>query len=353
METPPLGRYRLSRRALNLGAAATVAGIATSACTGGDDEETPEGNGQPDQVTALTGFAAFGRDAYFWVAKEKGFFSEENIDLTIEPGPGTALNIAEVVAGSADFCVGDMTGSLIVYSDGAEGAEEFIIVGAIHQLAPISVVFRADSGIRNPTDLEGRVIGDAPGSVGQLLFPAYAAVVGIDPDSVEFFQADPPQLPGLLASGDVDAVNQFIFGLPTVENAVGAPVDYFIYGEDLPELFGNAIITRRELAASNPDLVRRFSAALLRGLEYALDNPEEAGEIINGDVPEVDPAGAAAEVELMEPYVRQPGVTVGSIDEVRVSQAIALIESVGGIRAGIQAEDVIDFSLVPAGSEEG
>jgi NitT/TauT family transport system substrate-binding protein len=330
-----------------------VVSIATAACSGGR-EETPEGNGgDPDQITMLTGFGSFGRDAYIWVAREKGFFAEANIECDIQPGPGTSLNIAEVVAGSADFCVGDMTGSLIVYSDGAEGSEDFIIVGAIHQLSFISVVYPADSGINSPADLEGKVIGDAPGSVGQLLFPAYATVAGIDASTVEFVQADPPQLPALLASGDVDAVNQSIFGVPVVEAAVGAPVDQILYGDLMPELFGNAIMTRREVAADNPDLVRRFNNALLRGLEYALDNPEEAGEIIAEDVPELDPAVAAAELRLMEPYSRQPGVPLGSVDETRVSQAIALVESVGGIRSGIQPEDLIDFNLVPQNGPEG
>jgi NitT/TauT family transport system substrate-binding protein len=332
---------RLSRRALGTGAAAAVAGIASAACTGGDD------GGGADRVTALTGFGSFGRDSYFWVGREKGFFDEVGIDLAIEPGQGTALNIAEVVAGSADFCVGDMSGSLIVYSEGAAGAEEFVMVGAIHQLAPLSIMFRADAGIRSPADLEGRVIGDSPGSVGLLLFPAYAAVAGIDPDRVEFFQVDPPQLPGLLAAGEVDAINQFIFGLPTVERAVGASVDHLVYADLMPALLGNAIMTRRKLAADNPDLVRRFTTALLRSLEDALDNPAEAGEILNSHEPEVDAATAAGEVELMVPYVRQPGVPVGTIDPDQVGEAIALVESVGAIRPGIRPEDVIDFSLVP------
>src|SRR5690606_38095864 len=46
MNTPLLNRYRLSRRAFHLGATAAVVGAATTAC-GDDDEETPEGNGQP------------------------------------------------------------------------------------------------------------------------------------------------------------------------------------------------------------------------------------------------------------------------------------------------------------------
>lgn len=346
MDIPYLTGYRLSRRAFGAGAVMAAAGLATSSCSGAV-EEPSEGNGQPDQITMLTGFGAFGRDAYIWVAKEKGFFEAVDIDCTIEPGPGTALNIAEVVAGSADFCVGDMTGSIIVFSEGAEGAEDFVMVGAIHQLSFISVVFRADSGIRVPADLEGRTIGDAPGSVGQLLFPAYAAVAGIDESSVEFFQADPSQLPGLLATGEVDAVNQSIFGVPVVEAAVGEPVDHLVYGELMPDLYGNVIMTRRQLAADNPRLVRRFNTALLRGLEYALDNPDEAGEILAVDQPELDAEVAAAELRLMEPYVRQPGVPLGSIDEVRVSQAIAMVEGVGGIRAGIEPADVIEFSLVP------
>lgn len=346
MDTPNMARLRLTRRNVNAGAAAAMVVMATTSCS--DDDETSTGRaGGLDQITMLTGFGSFGRDAYIWVARDKGFFEEAGIDCDIQPGPGTALNIAEVVAGSADFCVGDMTGAIIVHSEGAEGAEDFVIVGSIHQTSFISTVFPADAGISAPSDLEGRIIGDAPGSVGILLFPAYAAVAGIDADSVEFVQADPPQLPGLLASGNVDAVNQSIFGVPAIEAALGEPVDQILFGDLMPELFGNVIMTRRERATDNPSLVRRFNRALLRGLEYALDNPDEAGEIMAADVPELDARVASAELRLMEPYSRRPGTVLGSIDEARVSEVIALLEGVGGVHAGIRPADIIDFDLVP------
>ena len=97
--------------------------------------------------------------------------------------------------------------------------------------------------------------------------------------------------------------------------------------------------------------MRRFNRALLRGLEYTLDNPEEAGEIMLADVPEVTAESVAAEVRLMEPtpgrrgparvHRRGPRIAGDRAGRVR-----------GGIRPGIQADEFIRFDLTPGVSEE-
>jgi NitT/TauT family transport system substrate-binding protein len=98
------------------------------------------------------------------------------------------------------------------------------------------------------------------------MFPVYAKAAGLDPASVRFVPAAPPALPQLLASGQVDGIGQFVVGRPLIEAAArGRKAVVLPYGDLVPDLYGNVVVTSKDLAARNPALVRRFTAALLKG----------------------------------------------------------------------------------------
>ena len=96
-------------------------------------------------------------------------------------------------------------------------------------------------------------------------------------------------------------------------------------------------------------MVKKFTAALLKGLEYSLANPKEAGEILKKNVDAANPAPAAAELELMAAYVRSggSGTAIGTLDSERVARSIAILQGAGAIQAGLTPEQIIDFGLVP------
>jgi NitT/TauT family transport system substrate-binding protein len=319
--------------------------LAASACTGEDGDNGGE-DSAPDDVVYITAFGQFGREAYAWVALEQGYFEEANINVEIQPGTGTGDNVALVASGQAQFAVGDLTGvTLLMGTDAVEG---ITVIGAVHQLALIGFLSLEDeAGISSPQDLEGKSVADSSGSVGRLLFPTYAELAGINPEAVDLVDADPPQLPGLLAAGTVDAIGQFAVGVPLIQAAAnGRTASFLAYSDFMSDLYGNSLVTSTELAQNDPDLVERFRDALFRGLEYSIDNPQEAAEIQAQYVEEGNVEVAAAELEIMESYSRQAGTPIGAIDEVRIAQTIALLESTGAITAGLTAEDVLASNLI-------
>jgi NitT/TauT family transport system substrate-binding protein len=327
--------------------AVAVTLLVASACTGEDGNDGGE-DSAPDDVVYITAFGTFGREAYAWVALENGYFEEANINVEIQPGTGTGDNIALVASGQAQFAVGDLTGVTLLL--GQEAVEGITVVGAVHQTALIGFLSLADTGISSPQDLEGMSVADSTGSVGRLLWPTYAELAGINPDAVELVDAAPPDLPQLLASGTVDAIGQFAVGVPLIEAAAqGKEANFLAYSEFMSDLYGNSLVTSTELAQSNPDLVQRFRDALFQGLEYAIDNPQEAAEIQAKYVDTANVEVAAAELEIMESYSRQAGTPVGAVDEVRISQTIALLEATGAIPAGLSAQDVVSTGLTIAG----
>jgi NitT/TauT family transport system substrate-binding protein len=327
--------------------AVAVTMLVASACSGEEDTNGGE-DSAPDEVVYVTAFGTFGREAYAWVALEKGYFADANINVQIQPGTGTGDNIALVASGQAQFATGDLTGVTLLLGTGA--VEGITVVGAIHQLALIGFLSLEESGIRSPQDLEGKSIADSSGSVGRLLFDTYAELAGIDPSTVELVDADPPQLPQLLAAGTVDAIGQFAVGVPLIQSvAEGRTASFLAYSEFMSDLYGNSLVTSTELAQQDPDLVQRFRDALFQGLEYAIDNPQEAAEILASYEEATGVEVAAAELEIMESYVRQPGIPIGAIDEVRVSQTIALLEATSAIPAGLTSQDVISTNLAITG----
>jgi NitT/TauT family transport system substrate-binding protein len=123
------------------------------------------------------------------------------------------------------------------------------------------------------------------------------------------------------------------------------------YSDYLQDLYGNVLVTSSSYADQNPEKVKKFSAALLKGLEDSISNPAEAGEMLKKNQPTANPQGAAAELTLMGPFVRSEasGVPVGALDSQRVARSIAILQGSGQIGAGLTPEKVIKFDLVPKG----
>jgi NitT/TauT family transport system substrate-binding protein len=347
-----LERKTLLRRTFTraLIAAALATTLAAAGC-GGDDSDDGTGSQSLEKITYLTSFGNFGRDAYAHVAKEKGYFAEAGFDVDIKAGAGSGDNIAKIVGGTAQFTPIDLTGGLLA-AGGKQKVTGFTAVAAVQQQTMAAILTLEGNNISAPKDLEGKTLADLPGSVVRTLFPTYAKLAGVDETKVTWVNGTPQTLMGTLIGDQVDGIGQFVVGKPTVEGldktkkrkAVLLP-----YSEFLQDLYGNALITSTKYAEDNPEKVKKFSAALLKGLDYAIANPAEAGQILQKAVPTAIPESAAAELTLMAPFVRPEasGVPVGALDSERVARSIATLQSSGQIEAGLTPEQVIEFDLVP------
>jgi NitT/TauT family transport system substrate-binding protein len=302
-----------------------------------------------EKVTYLTSFGNFGRDSYAWVAKEKGFFADAGFEVDIKPGGGTGDNITKVEAGAAMFTPLDLTGVLLARGNG--GAKGVTVVAGIQQNTMAAIVSLEGNQITTPKDLEGKTLADSPGSVVRNLFPTYAKLAGVDATKVKWVNGLPANLIGLLAGGTVAGIGQFVVGKPTVESvAKDKKAVVLPYSDVMDDLYGNVLVTSTKIAKENPEMVKRFTAALIKGLVYSIDNPKESGEILQKNVPAATTAPAAAECELMAAFVRpaSSGAAVGTIDPDRVARGIGILQDAGAIPAGLTPDQLIDSSLVPA-----
>jgi NitT/TauT family transport system substrate-binding protein len=327
-----------------------VTGLATTmvAAAAGCSKSAPAVSGQaPDKVIYLTAFGAVGRDAFIWIAQEKGYFKDANIDVSIKLGAAADKNLQALSAGQAQFAALDLTGGVIQVGKGSY--PDVRAFAAIHQRNLSSIIGVEGGSLSTPKDLVGKKVGVATGSVVKSLYPAYARLAGIDPTLIQWVEVAPAQLPPLLAAKQVDGLATFLIGTPAIEKAAGKKTVVLPFSTYLTDLYGNGLFTSAKIAQQSPDLVKRFRIAALKALQYSIDHPDEAGQILKKFNPTADAVAATGEIKLMTPYVGSAasGVTVGALEEQRVARGIAILQSSGLIPSGLTPDKIVNFSLAP------
>lgn len=218
--------------------------------------------------------------APFYVAVEKGFFDEENIDVELENGIETdflkLLGTNErqfIIASGEQVILGQAQGLPVKY------------VGTWYQKFPIVIFARTETGIESPEDLVGKKVG-IPGLFGAsyiawkgLLYATGLPEDEITLESIGFTQA------AAVREGVVDAANDYAANGPVQFRTAGEDINV-IYVDDYIQLPANGLVTNETTIAEHPELVEAMVRAMLRGIRYTLDHPDEAFEISLKYVPE-------------------------------------------------------------------
>ena len=153
-----------------------------------------------------------------------------------------------------------------------------VYVAAWYQQYPIGIVAKTSSGIKSVTDLKGKKIG-LPGLYGANYIGAIALLdsVGLSESDVKLDSVGYNQVAALVADQD-QAVVIYTANEPLQLDKQG--INYVLFKtSDAVGLVANGLITNEKTIQDNPDLVRKMIAATLKGIQYTIDNPDEAYEI--------------------------------------------------------------------------
>jgi NitT/TauT family transport system substrate-binding protein len=332
----------LTRRAM-----LTTGTLAAAGLTGCGKDPKPKATGKTDEVTYVTGFNITGQDSFVFSAIDTGWYRDAGITVTVVPGVGTRGNLQRLKDGNAHFAVIDITGGLLEIDAGTFA--DFRIFAPIYQQTVSCIVALPTANIHTPADLAGKRIGYSEGGVNKTIFPAYARLAGLDETTIKWVSLPPPSIRAALIAGHLDAATEIVVGRPAVEAAAKQKVTMLPYSDVIRDLYGNALGTTTDLIKSNPDLVRRFRDATLRGLRWTIDNPDPAGRIMANHNPTYKADIAAAEVTETIAYVRGNAPHIGHLDPDRMTRCIALIQGIGLIKPDLTPDRIAAFDLVPTG----
>ncbi len=292
-----------------------------------------------------------GPQAPFLVALYKGFFAEEGLSVTIERGYGSAKVISDVASGLFDIGYGDIN-TLIEFKSKNPNAKVKMV--AILQVAsPLCIATLKGKGINTPKDLEGKRLGAPAGDAARRMFPAFAKAVGIDPEKVTWVTMDIPLREPMLVRGDVDAIAGFYFTIVINLLNLGVPEEdiiIFKYGDYL-NLLGNGIIVNEDFLKKHPDAVRKFLRAIIRGIKYTIEHPEEAIDILLIKDPTLNKDMELKRLKMALELINVKGITdkygLGYVEPSMIERNIDTIVSVLNLSRRPSVNEIIDFSYLP------
>ena len=309
--------------------------------------------GQMTTVAYGADFLISGTTAPIYIAIEKGYFAEGGIDVTVSRGYGSADAVKRAATGQADIVQGDIGTAMLLRAN--EGAE-VKVVAPLYDKVPHAVLYYDDQGISSPKDLEGKVLSDAPGSAPRQLFPAFAAVAGIDASKVEFRSVDPSARNTTFAAGQLPIITAFILNLADVEklaysqnpNRKILAMRYADYGLNM---YGNGYITSDKMVAEKPQAVAAFVNGAAKGLRDTYLDVPAAVATVQRYAPEVDTEIATRQLELIRDLVltdlsRSQGI--GAFDDALLSMTKQAMMSYLGMTTDIPLTDVYTAQFVPA-----
>jgi len=236
-------------------------------------EVTPEQPMPEHVVLQLKWFHQF-QFAGYYAAKEKGYYSEEGLEVEIR---GRILGkevVNQVVSGEADYGIGD-SGIIADYANG----EPIVALAAIFQHNPLIFISKQSSGINSPYEMVGkRIMFDANPDGDELCLRALLDEVGLKPDQysavpLSFNNDD-------LIEGKVDVMSAYLTDQPFYFNRKGIRLNLINpqnYGLDF---YGDLLFTRRSELTDHPGRAERFRRATLKGWQYALSHPEELATVV-------------------------------------------------------------------------
>lgn len=237
--------------------------------------------------------------APFYVAVEKGYFRDAGIELEFDYKFETD-GVALVGAGELPFAL--VSGEQVLLAR-AQGLP-VVYVAAWYQQYPVSVIARSDLGIVIPQDLKGKKIG-LPGLFGAsyvglraLLNAGELSESDVTLDAIGFNQVD------MMAVGQQDVVVGYTANEPIQLRARGIPVTELRVA-DYVQLASNGILASEKVITENPDLVRAFVGAFLKGLKDTIDNPDEAFTTSEAYIPNFADLDADVQKQILETSIEQ------------------------------------------------
>ena len=291
-----------------------------------------------DKVTFVTDFGYLGRHSYYFVALEKGYYKEANLDVDIVRGQGSADAVKQVAAGTAQIGFADAPALILARANDQVPVK---MVAVIYDKAPHAIFALKESGIKTPKDLEGRSVADAAASSIPRMFPAYAKAAKIDGSKVKWTVVASDAISATLALGRADAVGYYTISEALLKKSTGKnDLVVLTYADAGLDFYSNGIIADEKVLASNPDLVKRFVAATLRGLRDAVANPDEAAKILNKHQRQIDVDIGAAETRAVAGLVRKPIEKAGQIDLPRMQSTVDIVSQSFTLKNPVKAADV-------------
>lgn len=323
---------------------------AVISCSKTDKNEAKNDTKELKKVTIQLDGAATPYYSPLFLAKEKGYFAEEGLDVEFYYAAAADI-VKNVAANNVEFGFPNADAVVLAKSQGVPVK----VVHNTYQNGLGATIFKTSSGIKSAKDLKGKKVAvTSLGSPNYIQLQVLLKSAGLSLEDIQLEVIGTGAILTALTSGQVDAI---VFSmLRTIElNNQGADVSEIRSDTVLPS-FGNVLVASDKYVTDNPETIDAFSKALNKSIEYiSKGNAAEAIDIsIEKYVPTFNKDNRDITIKIINevfiPYLWQSDYTkangIGSADTKRWDTLIGISKEYNIIKDIFPASDLLYKKIV-------
>lgn len=253
----------------------------------------------PEKLTVRLDLSPLGAHAGMHLAKEKGWFEREGLDVTVQDGSGSLNTIQLVAAGQVD--VGQVQLGLLPMARD-KGLKLKSFAGYVRG-SDLAVMVPRDSGIDKLEDLKGKKLLCFTASPWAPFIDSFLAKGGLDRQSVQVTMVAPSAMASLYSSGEADGFMSVApHQVPLLEKTRPAKTIRMVdYGLHFPSY---GLVARDDTLDKRKDALAKLNKVQIEAWEYIFDgNEDEAVQAIIKQRPgmNLDPVALREQIEMNRP----------------------------------------------------
>ncbi|MGI6029550.1 MAG: ABC transporter substrate-binding protein [Candidatus Heteroscillospira sp.] len=258
----------------------------TAGCGGKAPESTAPESAAPEEpkdITVCLDWTPNTNHTGLYVAAAKGFYEEAGLNVTIVQPPEDGAT-ALVAAGQAQFGVTAQDSLASAFA--LEEPLPVTAVAALLQHNTSGIISRAGEGMDRPAGLEGKEYATWNSPIELAMMEFVMKADGADFSKLKLIPNNITDEPGALAAHQADAIWVYYGWGGITAQIRDFDFDFFYFKDFDPvmDYYTPVLIAGNAFLEEEPEAACSFLAATAKGYEYAIENPEEAAQIlIDGD----------------------------------------------------------------------
>lgn len=244
-------------------------------------------NDESRKITLVLDWTPNTNHTGIYVAMEKGFFAEEGIEVEVVQPPEGGAEVL-VASGKAEFGISfqDTMAPAII----GEDALDITAVAALVQHNTSGIISRAGEGMDRPSGMEGHSYSTWNGSIELAMLENVVEADGGDFSKVELIPSTVTDEVSALSTKSTDSIWIFYGWAGVKMELEDIETDYFAFKDINPvfDYYSPVLIANNAFLQDESEYAKGFLRALKKGYEYAIENPEEAAQILCDNASELD-----------------------------------------------------------------